>query len=226
MALSTVRVLLVSNNEDDFLFLRTLVAQSRDLSLELDWEADYDVALVALRHHHYDAYLIDYHLGERRGLTLLRAAIASGCTAPIIVLTTEVEEAGDIAALHLGAADYIVRRDVSAELLGRVLRYAIERKQTLRVLRERENALQALEIQVRRAQHLEAIDHLTSSVAHHLNNLLTVISGNAQLLQQMIRSGDAGADELEDIRGASAGATELTKQLLELANKKREAFDS
>ena len=59
MADPTLRVLLVDDNKDDFELTRRLLAGARFDRFALEWIADYDLALAAIRTRQHDAYLID-----------------------------------------------------------------------------------------------------------------------------------------------------------------------
>jgi two-component system cell cycle sensor histidine kinase/response regulator CckA len=82
-----VRVLLVDDDEDDYVLTRDWFCEMEGAKFELEWVASYDAALNAIAHNQHDVYLLDYRLGERNGLELLREAVAKGCKAPIILLT-------------------------------------------------------------------------------------------------------------------------------------------
>ncbi|HVN20772.1 MAG TPA: response regulator [Dongiaceae bacterium] len=74
---------------------------------------------------------------------------------------------------------------------------------------------QQLEAKSRQAQKMEAIGTLAGGVAHDLNNWLTVIEGNVDMLYQLLPQDlILCVDELEDIRNAAKSAGTLTKQLL------------
>jgi signal transduction histidine kinase/ActR/RegA family two-component response regulator len=75
------------------------------------------------------------------------------------------------------------------------------------------------ENQLRQSQKMEAIGQLASSVAHDFNNVLTVISGCAELLSEEVAADSQAAEDVEEIRKASARAAALTRQLLAFSRK-------
>ncbi|HEX9943463.1 MAG TPA: EAL domain-containing protein [Thermoanaerobaculia bacterium] len=133
-----VRVLLVDDDEDEFVLTRDLLAEIGSERYRLDWEPVYDAALEAICAQAHDVYLLDYHLGERNGLDLLRRAVEAGCRAPIIMLTGLGDRDVDLEAMRAGAADYLSKGGLDAPLLERAIRYALERARTLEALRESE----------------------------------------------------------------------------------------
>jgi diguanylate cyclase (GGDEF)-like protein/PAS domain S-box-containing protein len=133
-----VRILLVEDDEDDFVLTRDLLAESRRTRFELDWVSSFDDALSALTRNGHDLALIDYRLGEHDGLELLHHARDLGVTAPLILLTGQGDGDIDLAAMRAGAADYLVKGQIDAPLLERSIRYALEQSRTLQALRESE----------------------------------------------------------------------------------------
>ena len=133
-----VRILLVEDDEDDFVLTRDLLGESRRTRFELDWISSFDDALDALQRNGHDLALIDYRLGEHDGLELLHYARDLGVTAPLILLTGQGAGDIDLAAMRAGAADYLVKGQIDAPLLERSIRYALEQSRTLQALRESE----------------------------------------------------------------------------------------
>jgi diguanylate cyclase (GGDEF)-like protein/PAS domain S-box-containing protein len=131
-------VLLVEDDEDDYVLTRELLADSRRSQFELDWISNFDEALDAICRFDHDLYLVDYRLGEHDGLELLRRAKSNGCNAPLILLTGQGDGDVDVAAMRAGAADYLVKGDIDAQLLERSIRYSLEQSRTLHALRESE----------------------------------------------------------------------------------------
>ena len=130
-----IRVLLVDDDEDDYVLTRDLFYEIDGASFELEWVASYDAGAEAISHNQHDVYLLDYSLSKRNGLELLRFAIANGCKAPIILLTGQGDHKIDIEAMKAGAADYLEKGQIGAPLLERSIRYAIERKRAEQIIR-------------------------------------------------------------------------------------------
>ncbi|MBC1213109.1 response regulator [Trichormus variabilis ARAD] len=133
---SLVRVLLVDDGESDYILTCNWFSEFRVANCELEWVDNYEAAKVAIANNQHDIYLVDYRLGSRSGLELLREAIADGCTSPIILLTGQGDAEIDIEAMKAGAVDYLEKNQLNAPLLERSILYAIERKQIEKKIRE------------------------------------------------------------------------------------------
>jgi PAS domain S-box-containing protein len=130
-----VKVLLVDDDEDDYVITRDLILQIRERRYHLDWINSYDAALPAIRRQEHDICLLDYRLGERTGLELLRESQSLNIRAPMILLTGQGDHEIDLEAMKAGAADYLVKGQLNANTLERAIRYAIEGKRAEERLR-------------------------------------------------------------------------------------------
>jgi two-component system cell cycle response regulator len=101
----------------------------------LDWAQTYEDGITRLLSGKYAACLLDYQLGGRDGLELIREAVAKGCSTPIVFLTAEQSEHIDIQAMNAGALDYLVKGEITPRVLERSLRYALKLGETLGELR-------------------------------------------------------------------------------------------
>ncbi|MDB9373517.1 hybrid sensor histidine kinase/response regulator [Nodularia sphaerocarpa] len=131
-----IRVLLVDDDEDDYILTRDWFREFQVTGCELSWIDSYEAGKDAIAHNNHDIYLVDYRLGMNNGLELLRQAIAKGCSSPIILLTGQGDREIDLEAMKAGAADYLEKSQLTAPLLERSIRYAIERKQTEHKIRQ------------------------------------------------------------------------------------------
>jgi len=134
----TIHVLIVDDDEDDYFITRDYMRDIEGGRFEISWCYRYTDALQAMKERRYDIYLVDYRLGARTGLDLLKDAIASHCEEPIILLTGKGNPEVDRKAMQEGAADYLVKTELTAEQLERTLRYALEHTFTLKALKAQE----------------------------------------------------------------------------------------
>ena len=129
------RVLLIDDDRAQARIVDASFSKFSGERFELHWAPTYEDGLLALRGGQFAACLLDYQLGPRDGLELLREAVAAEITTPIIFLTSETSDAIDIQALNAGAIDYLVKFELSPRGLERSLRYAMRLYETLTELR-------------------------------------------------------------------------------------------
>lgn len=167
------RVLLVDDDEDDFFIIRDLASEFKQQRIKLEWAATYDEAVQAINAGHHQAYLIDYRLGSRTGIDLIKEATRIGVVAPLILLTGQGDQEVDQLAMSVGAADYLVKNQISSQLLERSIRYSLYRAKTLESLRIKEAQ-----------ERLASVGLLASSLAHEIGNPLGIIRGRAEYVSQ------------------------------------------
>ncbi|MBF0622301.1 MAG: PAS domain S-box protein [Magnetococcales bacterium] len=135
MKATTQTILLIEDNPADARLIRErLKGTSYDhhVASRLSEGLDY------LTHHSVIAILLDLSLPDSQGLDTVSQVLTHSPEIPVVVLTgLDNETLGD-SAVAQGAQDYIVKGELTAQLLKRTLRYAIERKRTEAVLRESE----------------------------------------------------------------------------------------
>ncbi|MBP9087049.1 MAG: EAL domain-containing protein [Kofleriaceae bacterium] len=129
MNVSPIHVLLVDDDEDDFLLVKRYCAQFQGRAATVTWCSSFDSGLAALANGSPDVVLVDYRLGGRTGVDLLREA-AGLCRAPFIILTGQGGRETDVEAMQAGAADYLVKGEISSAILERVIRYSMERRRS------------------------------------------------------------------------------------------------
>ena len=142
MADKTIRVLIVDDDEDDYILTRKLLEEINGTRYELDWISDIDSGIASFNAEAYDVILLDYYIGGRTGIEILREAAADGCTTPIILLTGLGDRDIDFAAMEAGAADYLEKNSLTVHLLERSLRYAISAALARKSLLEKSLLLQ------------------------------------------------------------------------------------
>ena len=142
MNTDTLRILLVEDDEDDYLIINNTLSEIRRQAYVLSWEETYEGAVAALHKDSYDVCLVDYRLGSRTGLEFLEQIKAENSAVPVIILTGHEEFDIDMAAMKKGAADFLSKEQIGASLLERSIRYSIERAQYENALIEARDSLE------------------------------------------------------------------------------------
>jgi PAS domain S-box-containing protein len=126
MKSETIKVLLIDDDEDDYILTRDLLSEVKVGKYELDWAPSYEEGLEVVGRREHHVCLVDYRLGERSGVQLIREAWKARLLTPMILLTGQGSHDVDVQAMQAGAADYLVKDKTPAALLERTLRYAVE----------------------------------------------------------------------------------------------------
>lgn len=125
-----LKILLVDDDEDDYIITQDLLSEIDGTTIELEWVSTYDGGVEKSIQKCHDVYIFDYNLGSKTGLELLQEVLASGCPGPIILLTGQGDHEIDVKAMEAGAADYLVKGKIDASMLERSIRYALENSQS------------------------------------------------------------------------------------------------
>ncbi|MBI3546614.1 MAG: diguanylate cyclase [Gammaproteobacteria bacterium] len=191
-----IKVLLIEDDEDDYLLTRNFLKEIAHAQFELEWVRDYASALEKILRNEHHVCLIDYRLGAHDGLELLRAAPIHGM--PKIFLTGQSDHAVDMEAMMCGAADYLVKGEITSSILERSIRYALERYRLQQELRD-----------------LSLQDELTG--LHNRRGFVTLAEHELKLAQRMQREiflfflDLDGMKQINDNFGHAAGDEALTQ---------------
>jgi signal transduction histidine kinase/DNA-binding response OmpR family regulator len=129
------KILLVDDDEDDFIIVRDLISRIRGRQYRLEWINNYGAGLAAVQRAEHDICLLDYRLGERTGLELLRASQKFSHRPPMILLTGQGDREIDVEAMKAGASEYLIKGQLNPDMLERAMRYAIAGKRAEQNLR-------------------------------------------------------------------------------------------
>lgn len=129
------KILLVDDDEDDYLITRDLIARIGSHRYRLEWINNYEAGLAAVQRGEHDICLLDYRLGERTGLELLGASQMFNGRPPVILLTGQGDHEIDVEAMKAGAAEYLIKGQLNPDMLERAIRYAIEGRRAQQHLR-------------------------------------------------------------------------------------------
>jgi signal transduction histidine kinase/CheY-like chemotaxis protein len=95
----------------------------------------------------------------------------------------------------------------------------VKQRRSAEAMVKRFQEIEATESQVRQAQKMEAIGQLTGGVAHDFNNILTVITGTIEILDDAVKDRPHLAQITKMIGAAAARGADLTQHLLAFARR-------
>ncbi len=129
------RILLIDDDRLQHHLMQGFVGRFRGGPWTLDTASDYTTGLKKLLSGKYQVCVLDYRLGDRDGLELLREARAADSTTPVVFLTAEASEEIDEAAMDAGAMDYLVKSELTPRIIEHSIRYARKLGNTLEQLK-------------------------------------------------------------------------------------------
>jgi PAS domain S-box-containing protein len=138
------RILIVDDDEDDFFITSEYIKKISDRQFRIDWCYKYNDAVNHIRNNEYNLYFIDYYLGAKTGLDLIKEAVALHCEKPMVLLTGKGNQYIDREAMQAGAMDYLVKSELNVEKVERCIRYSLERAASMKVIRSNERKYRSI----------------------------------------------------------------------------------
>ena len=115
--MTPLRVLIVDDEPPIRRFLRTALSAQE---YRVEEAGDGETALDFLQRNPVDLIVLDLGLPGMDGLEVLRRLRGQGAATPVIILSSRDDEAGKVAALDLGADDYVSKPFGVEELSARI----------------------------------------------------------------------------------------------------------
>ncbi len=217
---TSLSVLVIEDDYEDYILLRTYLAHAVRTQFELTHVEHFDGAAKILVEKQFDAILCDYFLDGHTATDLFKHVKLIGVETPIVVLTGVAESELDDVLMQLGASDFIPKDELTTALLERSIRHAIERKRAEQQISQliKRDPLTGLgnrlifeehaELAIARAKRnkthlaiafldLDRFKNVNDTLGHHVGDLLLTLVGKR--IQDTIRGSDfvarVGGDE-------------------------------
>ena len=143
-----IRVLLIEDDQADAFLVHEMLLEptaGRDAAtgdITLQHVTRLDVGVGKIAEGGYDIIISDLGLPDSQGMDTVKTLAAAARRIPIVVMTGLADHEVGLEAVNAGAQDYLIKGQVSGEMLVRSIRYAIERK---RIENEKEQAIAELQ---------------------------------------------------------------------------------
>ncbi|GAB3672581.1 bacterio-opsin activator domain-containing protein [Halopiger thermotolerans] len=204
----TLRILLIEDNPGDARLIEEMLKDTEELAQrvspdeaagrtpEITRETRLEDGLATLESASTDVVLLDLNLPDSAGLETLEAVHEESETTPIVVLTGVRDQQVGVEAIQRGAQDFLVKDEVTSELLVRTIHHAIER------------ARQEYERRRQREQ-LEALNRL-NRIGHDITHAVITTETRAELEQRVCdRLAESDAYRFAWIGGVNPGSDQV-----------------
>ncbi len=210
---TTYKILIVDDNEYDFLITKQYIKNIKGYNFNVEWRYDYEGAMNDVCEKKYDLYLVDYYLGANTGLDFIKEAFEKKCEEPIIILTGRAAPELDAEVMHAGAVDYLIKGEMDTEKLERCIRHVIEKSISVRTLKLNEKKFRHIFERSKDAVFLidfdtmfftdvnEATVRLFEYEAKEMNNKsvfdLMLLEDEKSQLKELLQKGDIDDKEIQ-----------------------------
>lgn len=142
MTNNAIEIILIEDNKGDARLIEIYLHQLADKKFDITHASRLSEGFDLLRQKYFDIILLDLSLPDCSGLDTFKKVHHHFPDVPVVVLTGLEDEEIGINAVKLGAQDFLTKKQLESNLLGRSIRYAIERKQANDRLHYHANILQ------------------------------------------------------------------------------------
>jgi signal transduction histidine kinase len=214
-----VRVLLIDDDQDDFFLTREMLSEVPGGRFRLDWVPEYAAGVEAVCSGGHDVFLVDYRLGAKTGIDLLRETRDRGRSGPVILFTGQGHSRTDMEALDAGADDYLEKAGLTPALLDRSIRFALVQHRAAaeleRKVRERTEELARANAALREADRRK--DEFLATLAHELRNPLAPIRNALEIMRLANDTGDTVRRQRERLERQVSQLVRLVDDLLDVS---------
>ncbi len=118
-----MRILIVDDDREDFLYLSEVLKDSFDqkAELSLDSAVNFEEAMSAITTNNYDLVILDFQLGYLNGLDIQEAIKKEQGDLPVLFITGQGDERVAVTALKQGALDYLVKDNLEVKTIQAIL---------------------------------------------------------------------------------------------------------
>ena len=202
-------ILLIEDNQDDARIVKDyLWLEPEATDYEIMHADSFAKALGYLEKTSFDLILLDLSLPDAEGVELVSRLREQTPEAGIIVLTGRADRKTALEALQMGAEEYLVKMDMTSQALLRTIRYAFERHNSRREVKQLRGRLLW-------AERGEAIANRAAEIAAQMQSLLTSATELAREVAAKNESAETGK-LIDELQATLSQMQTLSKELPEM----------
>ncbi|KAA3595952.1 MAG: response regulator [Calditrichaeota bacterium] len=176
------RILVIEDHEADFLLFKAMLGEIENRKFELINAETLEKGLDYLESDFFELIVLDLTLSDSEGYSTFQAVFNNAHNIPIIVLSGVEDSKLAMKTVQNGAQDYLLKGKIDRYSLRRSVEYAIERHNLLEELKRANARILKQQETIIKEERIKALLELAGATAHELNQPLTVLLGNIELL--------------------------------------------
>jgi len=134
MISENIKILLIEDNPGDIRLVEEMLKEVMPIRYDIIETRTLEDSLSRLQKYQFDVIILDLGLPDSQGIITFEKLLPKAGDAAVIVVTGLNDEKVGIQVIRNGAQDYLVKNSINANLLGKSLQYAIERKKVEKAL--------------------------------------------------------------------------------------------
>lgn len=137
MSVKKLNILLLEDDENDYLLIHDLLRQIYGDGFQLEWASTYAQGEQLVTAHTHDIFLVDYQLNSQftgtDWITTIQSKLGLKCP-PAILLTgqPDAQSIGRLARETVGIAYFLTKSEINAEVLERTIRFTLKNRELVR----------------------------------------------------------------------------------------------
>ncbi len=239
MKIKPAKALLIEDDPYIAQLIRKMLNKVRDISFDLIHADSLSSGLEHLKDEHFVIILLDLGLPDSSGIKTLNKVYAQASDIPIIVFTGQDDETLGVNAVNAGAEDYLVKGQTDSKSLVRAIRYAVGRHQAKESLKHTTANLKRTVEELKKAnkkiisQHKSVIEEerlkvllqLSGATAHELNQPLTALMDNVELMRLERKIPENLQKYMENIEDAGQKISEIIRRIQTIPQDNIDSYD-
>jgi len=240
MKRKSVRALLIEDDPLIAQLIRKMLDKVRDISFDLVHAESLSAGLEYLKDGQFVIILLDLGLPDSSGIKTLNKVYDQALDIPIIVFTGQDDEALGVNAVNAGAEDYLIKGQTDRKSLVRAIRYAVGRHQVKEALKDTTANLRRTVEKLKKAnekilnqqksvieeERLKMLLQLSGATAHELNQPLTALMENVELMRLAKKIPDKLQKYMQGIEEAGQKIFEIIKRIQTIPQDNIDSDDS
>lgn len=183
-----IEILLVEDNAGDARLITELLTGEGCSACRINKVDRLSAALDLLDDNDVDIILLDLFMPDSQGLDTLIRVLEKVPERPVIVFTGMADEATALSAVQAGAQDYLVKGQINGKLLIKSIRYSIERKHALSVLKHY-------------SRQVEQSEKFIKNIFEAMNEAINVLSTDFRIISANRAYAELAGVPMEEILG-------------------------